>query len=44
MRVTLESHLYAIAKSARNTEDYLDGAVNGNTPLTTKDATTEETA
>ena len=44
MRAMLESHLYAIAKSARNTEDFLDGAVNGNTPITTKDVTTEETA
>ena len=44
LRVMLESHLYAIAKSARNTEDFLDGAVNGNTPLATKAVPTEETA
>jgi hypothetical protein len=32
----VESHLYAIAKSAKNTEDFLDGAVNGGAPIATK--------
>lgn len=37
LRQVLESHLYAIAKSNRNIEDFLDGAVNGDTPIATRD-------
>ncbi|MGK5017706.1 DUF4214 domain-containing protein [Janthinobacterium sp. HLS12-2] len=36
MRVMLESHLYAIAKYAQSTADSLEGAANGDMPLTTK--------
>ncbi|PKV47997.1 tape measure domain-containing protein [Janthinobacterium sp. 61] len=42
LRVMLETHLYAIAKNTLNTADSLEGAANGDMPLTTKKV--EETA
>jgi hypothetical protein len=36
-RAMQEAHLYAIAKSTRNTEDFLDGAVNGDIPIATRE-------
>ena len=36
LHVMLESHLYAIAKYAQSTADSLEGAANGDMPLTTK--------
>ncbi|MYN42745.1 tape measure protein [Duganella sp. FT109W] len=37
LRLMLESHLYAIAKNTLNTADSLDGAINGETPIATKE-------
>ena len=42
MRAMMESHLYAIAKNTLNAADSLEGAANGDMPLTTKKV--EETA
>lgn len=39
MRQMMESHLYSIAKSTRNTSDALEGAVRGQRPLQTQAAT-----
>ena len=36
LRLMLEIHLYAIAKNTLNTADSLEGAANGDMPLTTK--------
>lgn len=35
LRKMLEAHLYAIAKNTLDTADFLDGAVNGETPILT---------